>query len=136
MFYSGSICSFILLIDWLRDLHGATPFLKRSPKKALFCMNPLTREWVDKAEGDFITARRELRARSSPNYDAVCFHAQQTAEKYLKAVLQENGSKIPKTHQLLDLLALCMKIDASYQMIYSDLMAIDGYALKFRYPGQ
>lgn len=99
-------------------------------------MNPLTREWVDKAEGDFITARRELRARSSPNYDAVCFHAQQTAEKYLKAVLQENGSKIPKTHQLLDLLALCMKIDASYQMIYSDLMAIDGYALKFRYPGE
>jgi len=99
-------------------------------------MNPLTLEWVGKAEGDFITARRELRARSSPNYDAVCFHAQQTAEKYLKAVLQENGSNVPKTHQLLDLLALCMKIDPSYQMVYSDLMAIDSYAVKFRYPGE
>ncbi len=33
-------------------------------------MNPLTREWVDKAEGDFAPAARELRARKSPNYDA------------------------------------------------------------------
>lgn len=51
-------------------------------------MNPLTFEWVEKAEGDFFTAMRELRARKSPNFDAVCFHAQQMAEKYLKAVLQ------------------------------------------------
>lgn len=33
-------------------------------------MNPLTVEWVDKAEGDFTTALRELRARKSPNYEA------------------------------------------------------------------
>ncbi len=52
-------------------------------------MKPLTREWVEKAEGDFATARRELRARKDPNYDAACFHAQQCAEKYLKACLQE-----------------------------------------------
>ncbi len=45
-------------------------------------MNPLTVEWVDKAEGDFTTALRELRARKSPNYDAACFHAQQCVEKY------------------------------------------------------
>ena len=29
-------------------------------------MHPLTCEWVDKAEGDFLTAGRELRARKSP----------------------------------------------------------------------
>jgi len=44
-------------------------------------MNPLTREWVEKAEGDFTIAERELRARKTPIYDAVCFHAQQCAEK-------------------------------------------------------
>ena len=44
-------------------------------------MKPLTREWVDKAEGDFVTVTREYRARKSPNYDAACFHAQQCAEK-------------------------------------------------------
>jgi HEPN domain-containing protein len=49
-------------------------------------MKPTTVEWVAKAEGDFLTAGRELRARKSPNYDAVCFHAQQCAEKYLNAL--------------------------------------------------
>lgn len=55
-------------------------------------MKPLTREWVAKAEGDFATARRELRSRAQPNFDAACFHAQQCAEKYVKAVLQERDS--------------------------------------------
>ena len=64
-------------------------------------MNALTAEWVEKAEGDFATAGRELRVRRQPNYDAVCFHAQQTAEKYLKAFLHENGVIFPKTPTLL-----------------------------------
>jgi HEPN domain-containing protein len=50
-------------------------------------MKPLTSEWVEKAEGDFATAKREIRVRKTPNFDAVCFHAQQCAEKYLKALL-------------------------------------------------
>jgi len=32
---------------------------------------------TDKAEADFSTATRELKAPESPNFDAVCFHAQQ-----------------------------------------------------------
>jgi HEPN domain-containing protein len=67
-------------------------------------MTPLTQEWVDKAEGDFLTATRELRARKSPNYDTVCFHAQQSAEKYLKARLKEENVPFGKTHNLADLL--------------------------------
>jgi HEPN domain-containing protein len=43
-------------------------------------MHPLTIEWVEKAEGDFATAQREVHARKSPNYDAACFHAQQCAK--------------------------------------------------------
>lgn len=50
-------------------------------------MNPLTLEWIAKAEGDFMTAEREARIRKNPNFDAVCFHSQQTAEKYIKAYL-------------------------------------------------
>ena len=36
-------------------------------------MNPLTQEWVDKAEGDFVTAQREFSATVDPSFDAVCF---------------------------------------------------------------
>jgi HEPN domain-containing protein len=50
---------------------------------------PLTPEWIEKAEGDFHSALRELRARKNPNYSSACFHAQQCVEKYLKGRLQE-----------------------------------------------
>lgn len=98
-------------------------------------MNPLTLEWVDKAEADFHTARREYRVRKAANYDAVCFHAQQTAEKYLKAILQEHGCTIPRLHSLAELLALILKIESSFLLIQFDLNVMEGYAVQFRYPG-
>jgi HEPN domain-containing protein len=98
-------------------------------------MNPAVAEWVAKAEGDFLTAGRELRARKSPNYDAVCFHTQQCAEKYLKAVLQENNKRIPKIHFLLELLAMILKFDGSYEFLKADLEILEDYSVRFRYPG-
>ncbi len=98
-------------------------------------MNPAVAEWVSKAEGDFITASRELRARKAPNYDAVCFHCQQCAEKYLKAVLQADNKHIPKIHFLLELLALIMKFDGSYEMLRADLETLEDFSVRFRYPG-
>jgi HEPN domain-containing protein len=98
-------------------------------------MNPLTLEWVDKAEGDLRTARREYRARTAPNFDAVCFHAQQAAEKYLKAILQEGGTAIPRIHSLADLLALISKYDSSILIVQNDAIVLEGYAVQFRYPG-
>jgi HEPN domain-containing protein len=54
-------------------------------------MKPITAEWVIKAEGDWASAQREVRARKHRNHDSACFHAQQCVEKYLKAWLQEAG---------------------------------------------
>jgi HEPN domain-containing protein len=99
-------------------------------------MKPAVAEWVSKAEGDFLTAGRELRARKSPNYDAVCFHAQQCAEKYLKAALQEIGKRIPKIHYLLELLSLILKFDGSYEFLKADLEVLEDYSVIFRYPGE
>lgn len=98
-------------------------------------MNPLTHEWIQKADGDLRTARREFRARKAPNYDAVCFHAQQAAEKCLKAMIQESGVVIPHIHSLAELLALVAKQDGSFLLLQSDLNVMEGYAVQFRYPG-
>jgi HEPN domain-containing protein len=98
-------------------------------------MKLLTREWVDKAEGDFITARRELRARKAPNYDAACFHAQQCAEKYLKARLQEEGIAFSRTHDLATLLDLLLPVEPSWAVMRSDLDRLTSFAVEFRYPG-
>lgn len=99
-------------------------------------MKPATAEWVAKAEGDFLTAGRELRARKSPNYDAVCFHSQQCAEKYLKAFLQENEKHIPKIHNLIELMLLCEEPDGSFEMLRTDLVTMERYAVRGRYPGE
>jgi HEPN domain-containing protein len=99
-------------------------------------MNELTTEWVAKAEGDFATAGREMRVRRSPNYDAVCFHAQQTVEKYLKALLQEHGADFPKMHSLIELLELGLILDASLEFHRDLLVRLDRYAVRFRYPGE
>jgi HEPN domain-containing protein len=99
-------------------------------------MNELTAEWIEKAEGDYATAARELRARRRPNYDAACFHAQQTAEKYLKAFLQEYRVAFPKTHSLIELLELCLPLDASFEFQRDLLIQLDRYAVRYRYPGE
>ncbi len=98
-------------------------------------MTPLTAEWVAKAEGDRATALRELGAGSVPNYDAVCFHAQQCAEKYLKARLQEANIAIEKTHNLLRLLDLSLPIEPTWEALRPDLRTLTVYAISFRYPG-
>jgi HEPN domain-containing protein len=98
-------------------------------------MKRLTAEWVQKAEDDFVVAQKMYRARKRPVYDAVCFHTQQCAEKYLKAFLQENDRDIPKIHKLLDLLKLCKEVDASLEILVSDLMELERFSVNVRYPG-
>ena len=77
-------------------------------------MKPITGEWIAKAEGDSATAQREPGATDNPNYDAVCFHAQQCAEKYLKAFLQEANVSFPRTHDLVDLLSLTLSNEPTW----------------------
>jgi HEPN domain-containing protein len=98
-------------------------------------MKPITQEWIDKAEGDFATAQRELQVKHLPNYDAVCFHSQQCAEKYLKACLQEANIHFNKTHDLSTLLDLLLAISPHWATMRPTLDALTTYAVEFRYPG-
>jgi HEPN domain-containing protein len=99
-------------------------------------MKPLVQEWVDKAEGDFATAGRELRARKAPNYDSACFHAQQCVEKYLKAFLQNAGIVFTKTHDLVALLDLLLPIKPSWDEFRFRLRDLTTAAVEIRYPGK
>lgn len=98
-------------------------------------MKPETKEWVAKADADLVTAKREAAAVESPNYDAVCFHAQQCAEKYLKGVLAENELRIPRIH---DLEVLLNQLVPSYPTL-SNVMhlarILSAMAIEVRYPG-
>jgi HEPN domain-containing protein len=99
-------------------------------------MKPLTLEWIEKAEGDFTSAQREFRAKKFPNYDAACFHAQQCAEKYLKARLQEAGIPFGKTHDLAVLLDSLLQVEPLWDSFRPQLRILTAFAIEFRYPGQ
>jgi HEPN domain-containing protein len=97
-------------------------------------MTPLTREWVRNAEGDLAHVNLAASGQKSL-YDGVCFHCQQAAEKYLKALLQEAGLPVPKTHSLLALQTLLLPRHPNLTSLRRGLNFMTRFAVEFRYPG-
>ena len=98
-------------------------------------MKDETAEWVEKAEGDLRTAQRELAVCEWPNYDAVCFHAQQCAEKYLKARMIEGLLSIPRIHDLEALLNLLLPVEPQWSSLMQSAITLSVMAVEVRYPG-
>ena len=98
-------------------------------------MNEVVREWIDKSEGDYLTATREVQA-DPPNFDAVCFHAQQCVEKLMKAALIVRGQVPPKTHDLTVLSGLLASIDPQWNWPVEQLRLLSRSAVICRYPGE
>ena len=98
-------------------------------------MKPTTWAWVEKAEGDWKVARRECESRDAV-YDAVCFHAQQCVEKYLKAVLEEWSADVPRSHDLGVLARWCAEVGLDSASQEKALERLTAYAVAFRYPGE
>jgi HEPN domain-containing protein len=98
-------------------------------------MRDETVEWIDKAEGDLRTAEREFRVIKLPNFDAVCFHSQQCAEKYLKARMIERGLSISRTHDLEALLNLLLPAEPQLVTLRQAARHLSDMAVEVRYPG-
>ncbi len=99
-------------------------------------MNELIKEWIEKAEGDYHSALREYRARKHPNYDAAGFHAQQSIEKYLKAILQSKNVRFDKIHDLLALMKLCLPFASELELHKELFSYLTPFGGAFRYPGE
>lgn len=88
-----------------------------------------------KAEHD-VQSARVIAGSPDRLYDNVCFHAQQAAEKYLKALLQEAGRPVPRTHDLPLLLTLLLPIHPACQSLRRGLVFLSQFAVDHRYPGK
>ncbi|MFO7535941.1 MAG: HEPN domain-containing protein [Kiritimatiellia bacterium] len=93
-------------------------------------------EWVEKAEEDFQVALSLGRVRRYSAHNAVCFHAQQCVEKYLKAILEKHESVVHKIHALPVLLDQCVVAYPSLISLRPDMVRLSVYAVEFRYPGE
>jgi HEPN domain-containing protein len=89
---------------------------------------------VQKAESDYRLAVRISRGRER-FYDELCFHCQQSAEKFSKALLEERAQYIPKTHNLADLLGLLAPSLPKLRSLRRGLLFLTDFAVETRYPG-
>lgn len=62
----------------------------------------------------------------------IAFHAQQAAEKSLKALLELSGAEVPKSHSLLRLLSLCG--NAAPDVDEDQIRSLDSLYIESRYP--
>src|SRR3990172_6942704 len=93
----------------------------------------VVREWVAKAENDLKTAAQTLKLGADCPTDTVCFHAQQTVEKYLKVLLVHRGLDFPKTHDIEELLAIVPPPERP-EITEDDQARLTDYATVMRYP--
>lgn len=92
----------------------------------------LVREWLRKADRNLIAAGHELMQEESITEDA-CFNCQQAIEKYLKAFLVAKQIHFNKTHDLEELLALCIKGDTTLNVLSDmEIEELTDYAVDVR----
>lgn len=94
----------------------------------------LVDEWITKAEHDLGMA--ELAIANKPEYtDLICFHCQQSAEKYLKAYLIRLDINFKKSHSLIYLLDLLAAGENVPDSLYRIAEILEDYSVEIRYPG-
>ncbi len=94
----------------------------------------IIRQWVEKAEHDLKNAEHTLTLQEDCPLDTVCFHAQQCAEKYVKALLLSHSFDFPKTDDLRVLVQLVLS-GMSLDLDMADLVKLNRYSIESRYPG-
>src|SRR4030095_9589748 len=97
-------------------------------------MREETRIWISKADKDLGTAGFALNSVDGPLPVTIALHCQQSAEKYLKAFLQEHGFNFSRQHSLIALFESCISVDTSFEDLRMDISRLEGYSIASRYP--
>jgi HEPN domain-containing protein len=93
----------------------------------------LAKEWFNKGEHDLISAGTLLEHNKELS-DTICFHSQQAAEKYIKAMLVFYKIEFIKSHDITYLLGL-LKDKIFVENDYFDMSdKMSDYSVEIRYP--
>ncbi|MBO4318870.1 MAG: HEPN domain-containing protein [Treponema sp.] len=91
-------------------------------------------EWERFAEMDYITANHLDKTLYPKQMEIICYHCQQCAEKYLKALLDYLGYEIEKTHDLGNLANTISEKVLVPQDVLISCAKLTQYGVKIRYP--
>jgi HEPN domain-containing protein len=90
------------------------------------------REWLNRARGDLALARA---TQEGVYLEDLCFHAQQAAEKSIKALLIRLGVEFPYVHDLARLLTLVEEAGEELPETVRQAERLTRFAIFARYPG-
>lgn len=93
----------------------------------------LIQEWLQKADEDLGFASSII--EDSTFYAQICFHFQQAAEKYLKAIIVADDLEFHKIHDLLVLLKALFSTPARTNQLDAGLQAIEPLLHRHPLPG-
>jgi len=90
-------------------------------------------EWQKLAVMDLSTAEYLKNMKPLP-IEIICYHCQQSAEKYLKGYLVFYGMAPPRMHDLDELCKLCLKYSNTFNSIADQCSDLTAYGVQPRYP--
>lgn len=93
----------------------------------------IVREWFEIAEKDMNSAKFLQRMKPVP-IEIICYHCQQSSEKYLKGFLAYNAHEIVKTHDLIILNNLCYEYNTAFKSIREQCIYLTNFGVNVRYP--
>ena len=91
------------------------------------------RDWLARARGDLALAESPLPPGAF--LEDLCFHAQQAAEKALKAIYRHRGWTFRYVHDLEELLTGLKTQGLLVPPELEDSITLTSFAAEFRYPG-
>lgn len=83
----------------------------------------VAREWFNIADLD-LSAAEFLQKMNPIPVEIICYHCQQSAEKYLKGFLALNGEEVKRTHDLIQLNKACQKYDDNFKTIQEECLML------------
>jgi len=93
----------------------------------------IAKEWFKIAELD-LTSAEFLQKMIPLPVEIICYHCQQSTEKFLKGFLALNGEEIKKTHDLIQLNKTCQKYNEDFKSIEDGCLMLTNYGVNVRYP--
>lgn len=93
----------------------------------------VAQEWFRYAAQDLASAVFLQGMRPTP-IEIICYHCQQSIEKYLKGFITLMGGDLQKTHDLVVLNKICSRYDSTFPEIEDECLNLTDFGVQARYP--
>ena len=96
----------------------------------------ILQQWIDKGNDDLRSAEYLSTMHHPTPDEVICYHCQQSSEKYLKGFLFLHDIEPPKIHDLMELMEMCKNINKGFSVLLPQLNVLTDYSVLPRYPNQ